>query len=356
MLIIMETPHDQKAFGFSTRVYRRLLLLYPAPHRHEYGAAMEQLFRDQCRDAWRDAHGRGLTVLWVRVVGDLVCTAAIEHIRELKRRIFILNQIGVAFRENANIRTAFRLLFITVFLVVLGASALLALLTPNQYASTSRIVVQRYPTDVTSTAKQRNTEGGYDPHFIQNEFEVIQSDAVLGPAAKQLNLAEAWGKTAEAGKKLTDAEAIQQLRNRLELRVIRDTGLWQAFGVTLVFSTTNAAQIAHNLPQRSLFEVRVLSKNPQEAARIANAVAESYRQWSNQQIREVAMIGQLPRPHLVEIVDAAAPALRPIRPNRPFTIFLGFSGGLLLATVVGGIGVLILFWSRRSTNSKPMAP
>ncbi len=346
---------DQKPFEFCARAYRRLLLFYPAPHRREYGAAMEQLFRDQCRDAWQRARGWGLTVLWLHVAGDLVRTVTIAHFWELKQRISMLTQISVALRNNANIRTTFRALFAAVFLAVLGTSVVLALLTPNQYASTSRIIVQRSPTDVTPARYQRYVDRDYDPYFIQTEFETIQSDAVLGPVVKKLKLAEAWAKTSEGGKRLTESEAIQQLRNRLDLRPVRDT-LWQSsVGVKLVFSAMNAAQIARSFPQRSLFEIRVFSKSADEAAEIANEVAESYRYCREQQMRKLMLREQVPLSRRVEIVDTAAPALRPIWPNRPFTIFLGFSGGLLLATLVGGIGVLLLLWFRRSPESKPMA-
>lgn len=352
----MPNSPDQNPFEFSTRIYRRLLLLYPALHRGEYGAAMEQLFQDQCRDAWRDARGWGLASLWLHVAGDLVRTVTTEHFRELKKRISMLNQISVAFRNNANIRTTFRVLFAAVFFLVLGVSVLLAFLTPNQYASTSRIIVQRSPNEVTPEPHQHYISGGYDPYFIQTEFSFIQSDEVLGSVVRKLKLVEVWGKESAGGAKLNEAEAIQQLRSRLDLRTIRDTVLWQSsVGVTLVSSSTNAMQIARNLPQRSLMEIRVYSKSADEAAWIANAVAESYREWRNDQIHKAATEGQLPQPGVVEIVDAAAPALLPVRPNRPFTIFLGFSGGLLLATVVGGIGVLLLGWSRHSLNSKPTA-
>jgi hypothetical protein len=38
-------------FPVSEKIYRRLLRAYPKAHRAEYGPAMAQLFRDQCRDA-----------------------------------------------------------------------------------------------------------------------------------------------------------------------------------------------------------------------------------------------------------------------------------------------------------------
>jgi len=41
-----------REFGMSQTIYGLLLRAYPPRHRAQYGAAMAQLFRDQCRDAW----------------------------------------------------------------------------------------------------------------------------------------------------------------------------------------------------------------------------------------------------------------------------------------------------------------
>ena len=55
-------------FSVSQKFYGRLLLAYPRSHRAEYGAAMAQLFRDQCRDAWNESQNWGLMKLWMRVL------------------------------------------------------------------------------------------------------------------------------------------------------------------------------------------------------------------------------------------------------------------------------------------------
>src|ERR1035441_9123540 len=52
----MSTPADAKALLRSQNIFERLLVAYPKAHRVEYGAAMSQLFRDQCRDAWDSVH------------------------------------------------------------------------------------------------------------------------------------------------------------------------------------------------------------------------------------------------------------------------------------------------------------
>jgi hypothetical protein len=61
------------------RVYHILLFVYPATHRREYGSLLAQLFRDLCRDAYRERGFVGLARLWSYVLADTVRTAAVEH-------------------------------------------------------------------------------------------------------------------------------------------------------------------------------------------------------------------------------------------------------------------------------------
>ena len=121
----MRESSEPKAVQRSGQVYRRLLALYPPAHRRDYGPAMEQLFRDQCRDAWAEARRWGLAALWLRVLGELLKTAAVEYFHNLKRRKSMSNQTRLAFRANPAIRSTFRFLFATVFLLVLVELVLL---------------------------------------------------------------------------------------------------------------------------------------------------------------------------------------------------------------------------------------
>lgn len=64
----------------STKLYRKLLKLYPASFREEYGIPMDRQFRDEQREArsW-NAHAR----LWVHALWDVALTAPRELTREL---------------------------------------------------------------------------------------------------------------------------------------------------------------------------------------------------------------------------------------------------------------------------------
>jgi putative ABC transport system permease protein len=64
----------------SERLYRRLLKLYPAGFREEYGTPLQRQFRDE----YRDVRGvRGLVTLWFRTLVDLVRSLPVQVAREV---------------------------------------------------------------------------------------------------------------------------------------------------------------------------------------------------------------------------------------------------------------------------------
>jgi lipopolysaccharide/colanic/teichoic acid biosynthesis glycosyltransferase len=69
----------------STWVYRLLLAVYPAGFRRTYGPHMLQIFRDCCRDAYRQGGILGLGELWLHTLGDLGMTAVQEHLQKGSR-------------------------------------------------------------------------------------------------------------------------------------------------------------------------------------------------------------------------------------------------------------------------------
>lgn len=65
------------------RVYRRLLRLYPASFRREYGVAMVQVFTDCLREDTRDRRRAALTRVWVHVLRDLALSVPNQRIEAL---------------------------------------------------------------------------------------------------------------------------------------------------------------------------------------------------------------------------------------------------------------------------------
>jgi capsular exopolysaccharide synthesis family protein len=152
---------------------------------------------------------------------------------------------------------------LAVFLLVVITATLVTFILPQSFASTARIKVDRDISDIRGLTDTPYMSG-YDPYFIQTEFEVIQSDRILSNVVQHLNLQEEWGKKYAGGERLKTPEAMMLLRGRLDLRPVRNT---------------------------SFIEIRVFSENAEEAARIANMIAETYREYRLDQRRDLTMGG-----------------------------------------------------------------
>src|SRR3974390_224137 len=69
---------------------------------------------------------------------------------------------------------------LAVFLLVIITATLVTFILPEQYSSSTRIKVERDQSDIQGMANQQMPGSLYDPYFIQTEFEVIQSEQILG--------------------------------------------------------------------------------------------------------------------------------------------------------------------------------
>lgn len=152
---------------------------------------------------------------------------------------------------------------LAVFLLVVITATLVTFILPESYSSVARIKVERDQSDIATLAGQMGS-GVYDPYFIQTEFEVIQSEVVLSKVIDALNLNEIWGKRYNAGQKFTTSETMGVLKRQMDLRPVRNT---------------------------SLIEIRVYSENAEEAAKLANKIAETYQTYRLDLRRKLGMEG-----------------------------------------------------------------
>lgn len=212
---------------------------------------------------------------------------------------------GSAVCPQGNSLAALAPVFITVFLITVITSTAITFILPESFASTCRIKV----------------ESDYEPYFLPTAFEIIQSQLVLNPVVEKLNLNDEWGKKYSAGKTLETAQTFEMLKQRLELRVVRGT---------------------------KLISITVYSDDRNEAARIANAIADSYWAYRVTEAGKADAQSQTPPVHIdkfgtaghrqdeiekklpVVIFDRAEPSLKPVRPNKPLNISLGAVAGLVL--------------------------
>ena len=190
---------DNKAVAVSAKLFHRMLAAYPREHRHQYGPPMAQLFRDQCRDAWGRSRRWGLVALWLRVLPDLVKTSVLEHISLLNESKTMLDRISTLLRTRSAPRSVFIAVFTVVFLLVVATSTLITLIMPESYSSTARVLARQNLGEVTRMPGMPVPANGYDPYFIKTQFEVIQSEAVLGKVITSLDLNQAWGKKYAGG-------------------------------------------------------------------------------------------------------------------------------------------------------------
>ncbi len=136
-------------------------------------------------------------------------------------------------------------LIVLVFLLVVLTSAVVTYFMPKEYASTVTMQVKQNDTLMTIFPGQNGI--GFDPRFLTTQFEIIQRKEMLYPVIDSLGLEQRWkGAYGFSSKE----QAYFRLRNMIDVREIRNT---------------------------ELIQIIVMSTDRQEAAEIANRIAEEYQ-------------------------------------------------------------------------------
>jgi capsular exopolysaccharide synthesis family protein len=141
---------------------------------------------------------------------------------------------------------------LAVFLLVAITTTLFTFILPPTYASSTRISVQKDSTDIAGVGVNGMSSpiyGSFDPYWIQTEFEKIQSKMILYPVISNLDLTVEWGKRYKEGALPLDM-TYKILRREVDVTQSRNT---------------------------SLIEIKAFSQDPNEAAAIANNIADVYR-------------------------------------------------------------------------------
>jgi polysaccharide biosynthesis transport protein len=143
-------------------------------------------------------------------------------------------------------------IIITVFLITAIIATAVTLILPESFASTARIKVENEGSDIATFGTPSASTLAYDPYFIQTTFEIMQSQVVLSNVIAAQNLNEAWGQKFNNGSKLKTTETMEILKGRIKLEPVRNT---------------------------KIIAITVYSDDADEAARLANAVAEAYKDY-----------------------------------------------------------------------------
>jgi len=138
---------------------------------------------------------------------------------------------------------------LAVFLLVVLTTTAVTFILPESFMSTARIEVSKDTSDI-PLLLQMGQQGGYDPYFIETEFQKIKSTKVLEKVITELDLNRIWSKRFGI-ESLKTSETYEILKRQIDLRQSRNT---------------------------SLIEINAYSENKQEAADIANKIATVYQE------------------------------------------------------------------------------
>lgn len=293
------------------RWYRLLLRCYPARHRSHYAGPMEQLFRDQLREA-RPA-GRPVRiaalvlVLIPRTLIDFAVSCTLAHLEEYRRH-------RIMKRPPASILVA-ALAGVAVAALVFAAAATVTSLLPREYMGSVRIAA-------TADTGAVDPTGSVDPFAMEQLRAEVTSSRVLEEVSRRAGLAAVWspiylGQRTEQPP-LQPVEMAAILRDRVGVRRHRNTGM---------------------------LEIRVIERDAGLAARIANCIAEV--------VVEAGHRDPASRSGRLLVVDLANPSARPIRPNVPLNLSLAGLVGLVLGALTSAVAwwMARLFRTRGSSQA-----
>src|SRR3954452_4622856 len=137
---------------------------------------------------------------------------------------------------------------LAVFLLVAITTTLVTFILPESFSSTVRIKVEKDMGDV-GGLEGRYAQNNFDPYWVQTEFETLQSKLILNQVITNLSLHKKWGEKMKVDELPMDL-AYTMLKGKIDVRQSRNT---------------------------SLIEIRVISEDKNEAAVIANDIADVYK-------------------------------------------------------------------------------
>ncbi len=155
-------------------------------------------------------------------------------------------------------------IIITVFLITAIIATAVTFILPESYASTTSVKIENEGSIISGFNTRAATEYSYDPYFIQTTFEIIKSQMVLSNVIASMNLNEKWGKKYFNGEMLKTTETLEILKGRMGLAPVRNT---------------------------KLISITVFSEDKNEAADLANSIAEAYKKYRVDNNRQIASTG-----------------------------------------------------------------
>lgn len=166
------------------------------------------------------------------------------------KQTFSAPEVKLHFLDYWRIIRIRKTVILAVFLLITITTTVVTFILPKSYASTVRMKVEKDSMDVGGIGQERQYMG-FDPYWIQTEFEKIKSKLILYPVITNLGLNKKWAeKFKEPGELRTDITYAILKGRHIDIRQSRNT---------------------------SLIEIHGFSEDNDEAAAIANMIAEVYR-------------------------------------------------------------------------------
>ncbi len=172
-------------------------------------------------------------------------------------------EIKLHFLDYWRIIRVRKTVIIVVFLIVLLSATAITLLLPKTYSSMVRMAVNKEASDIDELFGPSLPQQ-FDPFFIETEFQRIQSTSILYPVIEDLELQKAWAKKLNVPGTLPLRQTYLMLLRQLNLTQTKNT---------------------------SLIEIHVESRDKEEAALIANKIADIYKNSRLNQQMEAAERG-----------------------------------------------------------------
>jgi len=208
--------------------------------------------------------------------------------------------------------------YLTVFLRWLSITIVVFVVTLLSGAYiTDHLLHKVYTATAEIQVRARDHTGNFDQTRFQSEFEIMQSPHILLPIIHDLDLDKAWAKRLSKSKEdqLTDQEALAHLNKILKLDVRRGT---------------------------NIVAITVSSDVPQEAAAIANAIADRYKTTRDVEVNHP--LQESP----VRIISRAEPPEYPSKPNKTFCFIITLVTASVLSVMVASFVEMMLLFSRAS--------
>ena len=173
-----------------------------------------------------------------------------QHLSTIVKAV-VYAQAGARLFDRIQMR-ALGILFIVV--AALGVGVMLLAKPPVLYSTTAVVKIARDKIDLPELNGIAKLPTGVDANagnafFIETEIAIVESDATLNPVITQLKLNEIWGQRLNRGNAFESSESSKLLKERLAAQ------------------PGAGADVIH---------IRASSEVPDEAAKIANAVAHAY--------------------------------------------------------------------------------